>query len=146
MQSLRIRMVIFLVLSCALAGCTGKGGGANASGSVSLNGQPLADAEVQFIPRDDASLGTHSTTTDSAGKFTVKGDRNIPLKPGPYVVIVNKLAVKEGDGKQGAGGKGAMVNTVPLMYQNRGRTPLKADIQPGSNQLPPFELTSGRTR
>lgn len=143
MQSSWIRLVALWSLSCLLAGCGGKGG-ANVSGSVLMDGQPLADAEVRFDPKDDASLGVHAATTDSEGKFTLKPDRNIPIKPGTYTVTVNKFVIKEGDTKGAPSGKGPRVNMAPSVYRSRDRTPLKADIQAGSNSLPPFELKGSK--
>jgi len=143
MQSSWIRIIAFLILSYLLAGCSGKGG-AKVSGSVLLDGQPLADAQVRFDPKDDSTLGVHVATTDSEGKFTLKGDRNIPIKPGPYVVTVNKMVVQEDTQKGGPPGKGPRVDMAPTAYRTRDRTPLKADIQPGDNTLPPFELKGSK--
>lgn len=139
LQSWWLRVLTLVVLNCALEGCAGKDAVSDVSGSVLLDGQPLADADVLFVPKDDTSLGTHAATTDSEGKFRLIPDRNIPIKPGVYVVTVSKLE-STGAGKRRALGK--MVNTLPLVYSKRDRTPLKADIQQGDNKLAPFEISS----
>ncbi len=143
MQSSWIRLIALLSLSVLLAGCAGKGG-AKVSGSVLLDGQPLANAEVRFDPKEDSSLGVHAAMTDSEGKFTLKADSNIPVKPGAYTVTINKIVVQEGSMKDAPPGKGTRANMVPSAYRSRSRTPLKADIQPGDNSLPPFELKNSQ--
>lgn len=141
MHSSRIGILLFsALLSGGLHGCSGQGSGPHVSGSVLLDGQPLSGAEVRFIPKDDPNLGTHSTSTDPQGKFTLKADRNIPIKPGAYRIIVNKLVVQPSTDKNAPPGKGPMVNTVPAPYRDSNKTPLKAEIQEGSTVLPPFEL------
>ena len=123
-----------LVLACAGCGGGGGGGGSEATGSVLLDGKPLANAQVQFIAKEGSAI--HTATTDAAGKFTLKESAgNNPLQPGAYVVTVSKATVP-------SGGMGATVNEVPPVYQNQGRTPLHADLQAGKNDLPPFELRS----
>lgn len=142
----RLPPVLFAVacaaLACAVGGCGRGGASAVVEGTVLLNGQPLADAQVQLLPRGDDGLGAHTATTDAGGHFTIRADAaNNPVKPGPYVVVVTKLAMKSG-----AAGMGALVNEVPPVYQARARTPLTVEVQPGANQLPPFDLKQARAQ
>jgi hypothetical protein len=64
-----------LVLSCSLmplAGCGGKYKMAPVSGTITLDGKPLADATVSFTPQATGSEAPASTgKTDQSGKYTL---------------------------------------------------------------------------
>ena len=129
------RSIAGALSACLIAGCGGGAPTADVSGSVTLDGRPLADAQVQFVPATDANLGTLVGTTDPGGTFSISRDAaGGPALAGSYVVLVSKPV---GAG----GGMGAVVkNDVPDVYQDRNRTPLKADLKAGSNSLPPFAV------
>jgi len=121
------------------AGCSESVKSSTAHGTVMLNGQPLAGAEVQFIPKSDNTLGAHTTTTGPDGTFTLKVEAvNTPLRPGSYLLVVNKWSAGSG------GGMDAMKNEVPELYRTQATTPLKAEIQDGENILSTFFLESKR--
>jgi hypothetical protein len=106
-----------------LLGCSG-GSGSSITGVVTLDGQPLPDAEVEFIPFDRSQgLGSDLVRTDSAGRFEIKPHpRKAGLKPGKYSVMVSKWIdpktkqplAPEDVGMQKAAGTAA--NIVPLKY------------------------------
>jgi len=108
-----------------------------------MNGQPLANAEVRLVPKGNPNLAAHAVTTDQAGNFTIQGksasDR--PVQPGSYVVLVSKLA-SEG----GASGGMGMKNVVPPLYSDQNRSPHKAEIQKGDNNLPAYDLVGSPKR
>jgi len=152
MRSCRFLSVLFLVLVTIL-GCS-KGGDSNVpkiTGSVSLDGQPLADARLSFVPEvADGKREPGGTTTDASGKFEIKPDPRSgqTLKPGRYKVFISKVVKKDGTvaapeemGQLEA--QGGVKNLVPPKYNNPDFPPqLKAEIKPGDNALPPFELKS----
>ena len=124
--------------ACLMAGCGGGHPTADVSGSVTLDGRPLADAEVKFVPTSDANLGMLVGTTDAGGRFSISHDAaGGSASVGSYAVLVSKPT-------GGAGGEmGAVVkNDVTAVYQDRNRTPLKADLKAGTNALPPFALST----
>src|SRR5690349_16946793 len=66
-----------------------------AEGTVTLDGQPLANASVGFVP-DEEGLQTASGTTDKNGRFRLMiGDRKAGALPGKYKVLVSKFLVPE---------------------------------------------------
>ncbi|HEY1190593.1 MAG TPA: carboxypeptidase-like regulatory domain-containing protein [Gemmata sp.] len=131
-----------LLAICGLfaAGCGGEKS-ATVHGTVLLDGQPLAGAEVQFVPKTDSTLGSHTVTTGPDGKFTLQAAAsNTPVRPGSYVVVVNKWVA--GDPSKGGGGMEGTKNDVPPAYRAQATTTLKAEIAEGEVNLEPFYLLS----
>lgn len=96
-----LRFICLLgLLLCA--GCVGDSGPrtVEASGSVTLDGKPVENAQVAFI---DANASNPAVaTTDAAGKFSLKynGEKDGAI-PGVYKVQVSKT-ILEGNDKGGA--------------------------------------------
>ena len=86
---------IWVVAAVALAGCSGDPNRSQLvpiSGTVTLDGVPLANAVVAFSPagstRGVGSLGR----TDSGGKYTLATPQGSPgVVPGEYKVTVSKF-------------------------------------------------------
>lgn len=139
------RILLVAILAAALpAGCGEKplGPSAEVTGVVTLDGNPLTDAEVQLVPKNpDAGLGVHVGKTDAAGRFRITRDApNNPVKPGTYSVLVSKLTGGNDPSKPG-GGMDAQKNEVPPSYQDRSITPLTAEVRDGANDIPPFAIS-----
>jgi hypothetical protein len=91
MPSIRTTCGLFVAVSAALAtpGCGG-GGGDNlprqeVSGTVTLNGQPLADGTIQLMPMSQEQ-GTLAGGEVKDGKFSI--DRTAGPVPGGYKVMI----------------------------------------------------------
>jgi hypothetical protein len=96
----RFRIVALCLVAAGLAGLTGCGGGRETvavQGTVTLDGQPVADAAVMFSGPAGGSPVT--ARTDANGRFTVQA-----------VVGSNAVAVAKVDssGQAGAGEDGMM--------------------------------------
>ena len=99
------------------------------SGTVTLDGKPLADARVIFEPAEGGRASTGST--DAEGKYEliyIRKDKGAKL--GPHLV---RISVTNPDA--------ANVELLPARYN--AQTTLRADVKPGSNEIN-FTLTSGR--
>lgn len=85
--------MIFLVLSL---GCQTRERGniprtAPVSGTVTLDGKPVAGAGVVFVPTGTPAYGAYAMT-DSAGRFTLKCSETVKgAVPGNYLVQVTKV-------------------------------------------------------
>src|SRR5262245_26805362 len=120
------------------------------TGVVMLDGKPLHDAVVVFVPADPKLRTTDSARTDPEGKFVIESNpRRAGLKPGNYKVYITKWVDKktgkappEQDMDQlRLGGK--LKNALPDRYSKRtGTAVLTAEVNAGDTELPPFELTS----
>jgi hypothetical protein len=127
------------------------------SGTVLLDGEPLADAQLVFWPVNDLNLGSFGGKTDTQGRFDIKMDgRHGAAKPGRYVVLVTKGegVIGPGEGvalpqqaatQRGAGANPAALpnpNPLPKKYGDKQKSPFVFDIAKGSNELPALELVS----
>ncbi|HEY7311763.1 MAG TPA: hypothetical protein VH643_20540 [Gemmataceae bacterium] len=141
-------MVVISLLSVSMTGCSG--GGGKLTGSVNLNGKPLADARVEFHPKDNLNLSAADVRTDQQGHFEIlprpKGGKSLP--PGQYVVLVRKLVDKQGNvpddenyGQLEAAGQ--LINQVPPRYGDRDFPQINVEINSDTKEIPPFELKGG---
>lgn len=142
--------VLIGLLGLTVAGCSG-GSGAKITGSVTLDGQPLSDARVEFHPRDNLNLSVAVAQTNQEGKFEIlaRPKSKEILPPGEYVVFVRKLVDKSGNvpsaedyGQKEAAGE--LVNKVPAKYSDRNfpQNLIKVEVKSDTKVLSPFELTS----
>ena len=87
--------VAFLGLLALFGGTLlGCGGGlelAPASGKVTLDGQPLADAAVNFVPVDGGPVA--SGVTDDQGRFSLATVNKAGAVPGQHHVTITKQIV-----------------------------------------------------
>jgi hypothetical protein len=82
--------ILLLVIHCSLfiliAGCSGDKR-VPLSGTITLNGEPLPQASVKFIPVDQTIINTRTgANTDADGKFSLPKNRG--LEPGEYIVSI----------------------------------------------------------
>ena len=153
------RQASLLVAFLALTG-TGCGQLYHIKGKVTLDGQPLAGATVQFVPEDGSRPAVGTTATD--GTFTLTtykpGDG---VLPGEYRVLISKMsehAIVPADPNDKEAMKtimtqlmkrtaprpkepGKMADMVPGVYSDRVQTPLRQTVpDPKGDYLQ--ELTS----
>jgi hypothetical protein len=120
-------------------------------GTVTLDGTPLADADVQFIKEGSGNQEAASCTTGPDGSFEVRprSRRGLTLQPGKYNVFIAKMVDKKGNvpppddpsrdpGQMAAAGQ--LHNALPSRYNDPAFPQLHAEIKSGNNVLPPFEL------
>lgn len=132
----RHHLTVGLLGLLLLAGCSASGTPVSVHGNVTLDGQPLADAEVQFVPKGNDSLGTLSATTDADGNFGIESRSFNTATSARYAVTVRKF--RAGSGNAGM----AMANAIPPIYADPQRTPLTAEVHVGGNDVGSLALTS----
>ena len=93
------RCILGIVLCAAFAGCGGAEGAANrpptypASGLVTYNGQPVADAQVVFIPQQQQGKGAFArTNAQGEYKLSTFGDEDGAVA-GAYYVTITKMEI-----------------------------------------------------
>jgi hypothetical protein len=133
------------IVALGLPGCGG-GGGTTVTGSVMLNGAPLAGADVSFAGDSQSKLGGFSTKTDGQGKFEIRsGTRPAVIQPGTYRVMISKFVDKKGqvpnqEDYEQLKAAGMLRDLVPRKYNDPAESVLTAEIKAGANDLPPFDL------
>lgn len=127
MQKLKLISSAGLCLGIMLL-CTACGGSdtpdlGNVTGTITMDGAPLADAYVTFMP--DA-VRASSGKTDSAGKYElvyIRDEKGAAL--GDHKVVVSKLVNEK--------------ETIPPNYSDE--TELTAQVKSGENEIN-FDLSS----
>lgn len=101
-----------------------------ASGIVTLNGTPVADATVIFAPTNPTGVGC-AAKSDANGKFELSTyPDELGAVPGSYTVMVNKIEVPPLPGADGPEVSGAVYakHLIPKKYSDPTKSGLKADI------------------
>lgn len=130
-----------------IAGGCGRGEGGPplvpAEGVVTLDGKPLANADVMFIPQEGTPGQALFGRTDAEGRFRVgtpDGKRQ-GAAVGRYKVTIQKLVKPDGsdfipDPNAGPMDTGGFRELLPPRYANEAETQLTADVPPeGSREL-----------
>ena len=136
MKRTAVSLAAMLVM---LAGC----GGPKllpVSGVVTLDGQPVAEAGVMFLPveKGQATGGT----TDATGKFELATTNRIGVAPGQYRVTVTKREVAGRGMFDTTQSKSPKVQwLVPEKYGNVSTSGLEATVSAENRQFT-FALTS----
>ncbi len=134
--SWRMLALVALVDIFGVAGCSGGPKLAEVTGTVKLNGKPLANVMVEFNP--DSATGVRATgTTDENGRYTLLCDDQRPgAMVGHHRVVLHDLAIYGGQflGRklEQAGTKGGPTlkpSRIPSRYESTAHTPLKKEVQ-----------------
>jgi hypothetical protein len=136
-------LLLFAVCGVGYLLFSGPGFG-SVSGTVTLNNEPLGDADVVFIPEDDPEQAALRTTTNKEGKFKLAGYTREGVPTGKYKVTVSKLVLPNGQVPSGeeadqARASGRLRHAVHPDYGVREKTPLNAVVERGGNDFT-FEL------
>jgi hypothetical protein len=125
-------LATFVATAMFVVGCDKSPTDARVTGTVTLDGQPLPGADVEFYPEEGrASVGT----TDEQGVYTLMYTMDAKgAELGNHTVQIT-TAIYESD-EQGAA---KLPELVPRKYKKEGA--LTATVEPGANEID-FELTS----
>lgn len=140
-------MSVFLAVHCS--GCGGAGDQpalGTVTGQITMDGKPLANANVIFQPQNGPSA---NGITDSDGKYeltylhgqkgTVVGSNTVYIKTGSSGADPDAAATAEGGVPASTGKKTGKPETVPAKYNSK--TELKAEVVDGANTID-FDLKS----
>ena len=141
-----------LVFVLFVAGC----GGGNAlktyrvEGTVTHNGQPVADASITFYPASGDHAGYAKTNAD--GKYQLSthgGAAETGTVPGEYTVTISKKASEptgrtltstDDDGNPISYPETTMKETLPTQYTSVQTTPFKAVVEAKKTNVFDFAL------
>jgi hypothetical protein len=137
-MAMRTRFLVLLGLVVAL-GC-GSSKSAPVSGTITMDGQPLAHVAVSFQPEDEGKLNTgvgSYAQTDDQGKYSLK------LIGGGTGAVVGKhrvqiLPVVEDNSTNDRVPQPKL--KIPMQYNSK--TQLTYEVKPGSNTDANFDLSS----
>lgn len=141
MDRLVTRTVLSASLLLAFAGCGGSDLPtlADVSGTIQMDGKPLANASVTFIPENGRPS---SGMTDGSGCYTMSySEQADGVVPGSCRVMIStgKPGQENEDGESEPG----LPETVPAEYNLD--TSLVFDVKPGTSNTADFKLTGSGT-
>lgn len=139
---MRLAMAIAVIASLPYAGCgPSRPATVRVEGTVTLDGQPVEGAAVQFIP---ASGSPAHGLTDAAGRFTLTTfDDGDGAMPGQHRITVQKNKVTGAAADEHGLETGVPTSPpaiewlIPEKYSQPDTSGLTAEVQRG---LPPIEL------
>lgn len=147
-----------LVLFTSLLGCGPSGKGLKVEfveGIVKLDGEPLSQASVTFIPiTEEGTIESAGGYTNDKGVYRLtsgNGDAEKGAVAGEYRVLVSKISSKSlGESSGGVYNPGPsgyavtyeQTQLLPKIYQDRENSPLTATVKKGKNKKMDFELSS----
>jgi len=141
------RIEFFVVCLCAavvFVGCSGaKLQTEHVTGTITLDGEPLAGARV-FFNSVGGGVPAHGMTNDR-GVYVITalegGGQGAGTVTGEYVVTVTKIEVTQHAGATEDSGHTTLRNLLPLVYRDQARSPFRATVVKGRNTFD-FDLKS----
>ncbi len=158
-----IRRLYSLICVLGLAGCSGssgppilqvKGDLIPIKGTVTLDGEPLANARVLYVfdGSPPAGFGGGHGQTDSSGKYQIRSGERLGVPAGRYHVQVELWTMPDGApySEQAAQGldmeqakmAGMLKQKVPVKYSDPMKTQLSAEVATGQSDPVDFNLKS----
>ena len=135
---IRSLAALALVLAVTAAGCNRHS--ARLTGRVSLDGTPLTTGVITLTPVAEGPSAYAAIGTD--GRYTIHTGAAAGLEPGEYVVTVAANASgTAAAGGEAPGNKGTLPLVTPPEYIDRRRSPLRATVVRGSQEID-FDLQS----
>ncbi len=135
----RIGAALAPVLLVLLAGC-GKtwSQNDNVEGTLKLDGVPVANVKVQFVPDDATTQApTSSGQTDDSGHFRLNFDNGSPgAIIGKHNVVILKGRAEPGDGQT------ISTAVIPQAYTMAAQTPLQTEVTASDHN---YDLKMSRT-
>jgi hypothetical protein len=149
-----ISCFLTLLLAVTLTGC-GSDGGLKVEyveGVVTLDGEPLAESSVTFVPTSEGpTIETAMGMTDSKGVYKLSSMNGKPLAgavAGEYKVLVTKIHAESlSQGTEYGAATGYSVNykqthLLPEVYRDFQDSPFSVTVKKGSNKGMNFDLKS----
>jgi hypothetical protein len=125
-----ILLLVLLPLLTAF-GCGGPDNRAEVSGTVRLNGQPVASGSISFVPTD-GNTGPSSGGVIADGKYSVPQAKGVAVgKNRVSILSTVKTGRKINIGRDGL--EDEWLQVVPAKYNDQSE--LVRDVKSGSNQL-----------
>jgi hypothetical protein len=134
-----LRRAVLLTLLCAIVGCSSGGLGAEVSGKVTLDGEPIGPGVVIFAPSGGGeNPATGAIQTD--GSYFLKTSREEGLRPGKYQVALQIHEIPT-DLVPGQRDMRPAKSRIPTKYTDVKSSGLEYDVVSGSNTID-LEMTS----
>jgi hypothetical protein len=113
------------------------------SGTVTLDGKPLANAGVMFLPRESTLGNACLGITDASGKYVLKAERGggEGCQEGTFAVTISKMKDPPPGAGEVAAAETGTEETLPAKYWDSAQTILNAKVPSGGATID-FKLES----
>jgi hypothetical protein len=129
-----------------LIGCGGGGLATNkVTGTVTVDGEPLANASITFTPKTQGVGHPGYGTTDEKGVYllqTSQGQAEAGTTPGDYLVAIRKSEVDPDAPPPAPGYPPVTRSVIPVRYAQTSTSGLVATVENKRSNEINFELTS----
>jgi hypothetical protein len=147
MQHRAASRLAILVAVLVLSGCSHGAPLGQVDGTLHLDGAPIADVMVTFIP-EDRKLPQSTALTDAEGRFHLRCNNGaMGAAVGQHrVVLLDAAQAPSGKAKDDdelPEGKDAPASRIPFKYARPDKTPLRQSIETGSQDVV-IEVDTGR--
>ncbi len=147
MRTPAISLIVPFWLSLVLCGCGSSVPLGQVDGTVRLDGQPIGQVLVVFIP-EDPHLPQSFGVTDDQGRFQLRcNNRGLGAVVGEHrVTLVDAAAApaaKSRDDDDLPEGTVASASRIPVIYNRANKTPLRQSVA-ASSQTIAIEIPSGK--
>ncbi|MCS7303630.1 MAG: hypothetical protein NZ602_00780 [Thermoguttaceae bacterium] len=130
---IRLAAIGLLLVGCL--GCGSSSGRQAVTGTVSLDGKPLASGSINFQPAPGLKAPSAGAPIEN-GRFSIPADQG--LLPGEYQVTI--IGMQETGRMIDDEQKGKVPELAPIRFREAGN--LKAKVEPGKKAHFDFQLTS----
>ncbi|MBA4190698.1 MAG: hypothetical protein C0467_22160 [Planctomycetaceae bacterium] len=135
-----------LLLAVLMTGC---GGGSDeghlaTTGTVTVNGQPVANVVVTYIPQGTTGGNGGTATTDSSGRYEIVPTHGKSLPPGQYKVTVSRRLNPDGSPPDPnvPPMESSARETLPAKYTDADKTELNVTLVAGEKKPNDFAVKS----
>jgi hypothetical protein len=113
------------------------------NGTVTLDGKPLANAGVMFLPRETTRGNACLGITDASGKYVLKPERGggEGCQEGTFAVTISKMKDPPPAAGEVAAAETGTEETLPARYWDSAHTVLSAKVPAGGASID-FQLDS----
>lgn len=140
-QKTGLFLLAFSLMPLLMFGCGGAGDMPDVgyvTGTVKMDGQPLSNALVVFIPMDHENARQSVGTTDENGEYELRYSlREDGAMLGKHKVTISTAGMTDESEEGGEGGGG---EKVPAQYNVS--TELTAEVKPGKQTIDFLDLSS----
>ena len=139
----RSAVSLMLLLALGVVGCSKGPNLQRVKGTLVVDGQPAAGANLLFFTPGQRGGVVPSANTAADGSFEIITNAKPGVSPGSYnVTVVWHDPAKIEEARKDSSGKSDPPDLLGGKYSVPDKSPLKAEITSSTKQLPPIELST----
>ncbi|GAB4137731.1 MAG: hypothetical protein Tsb009_05400 [Planctomycetaceae bacterium] len=136
-QSFLVQLTVCLGLVFLVAGCGGDDGPvyAKVTGKVTLNGKPVPNGTVLFVPQGDTQGGVATGAIAKDGTFTLVGPSGKGVPVGKHKVLVQCIEESSGPDSDQNPLEGMAKCVIPVKYTSEKTSDIIKTVEEGEQTI-----------